>query len=171
MRLLIRNRQAPGDVLVLTAAVRDLHAAHPDFRISVDTAWPALWENNPLVEDYDPSSAYDRVIEAHYPLVHHSNSRPYHFLHGFIQDLERQLDIAIPAGPFRGDVYLSDEEKRLPSPAAEAGHSGPYWVVVAGGKYDFTAKWWSPAAYQAVIDHFEGRIHFVQCGRMVKAAR
>jgi len=35
---------------------------------------------------------------------------------------------------------------------------------MAGGKYDFTAKWWNPAAYQQVVDHFRGRIQFVQCG-------
>ena len=36
--------------------------------------------------------------------------------------------------------------------------------MVAGGKYDFTAKWWNPAAYQAVVDHFRDRVQFVQCG-------
>ena len=35
---------------------------------------------------------------------------------------------------------------------------------MAGGKYDFTAKWWNPSWYQAVVDHFRGRIQFVQCG-------
>lgn len=36
--------------------------------------------------------------------------------------------------------------------------------IVAGGKYDFTAKWWNPACYQQVVDHFRGKIAFVQCG-------
>ena len=35
---------------------------------------------------------------------------------------------------------------------------------MAGGKYDFTAKWWDPASFQAVVDHFRDRITFVQCG-------
>ena len=39
-----------------------------------------------------------------------------------------------------------------------------FWVVVAGGKYDFTAKWWDPDSFQAVVDHFRGRLTFVQCG-------
>ena len=29
-----------------------------------------------------------------------------------------------------------------------------FWVMMAGGKYDFTAKWWDPASYQRVVDHF-----------------
>jgi hypothetical protein len=39
-----------------------------------------------------------------------------------------------------------------------------FWIVMAGGKNDFTAKWWDPAGYQAVVDHFQGRLAFVQCG-------
>ena len=39
-----------------------------------------------------------------------------------------------------------------------------FWVLVAGGKYDFTAKWWDPHGWQQVVDHFHGRITFVQCG-------
>ena len=37
-------------------------------------------------------------------------------------------------------------------------------MIVAGGKHDFTAKWWNPASYQKVVDHFQGRIQFIQCG-------
>ena len=35
---------------------------------------------------------------------------------------------------------------------------------MAGGKNDFTAKWWNPASYQAVVNYFRGKIQFVQCG-------
>ncbi|HEY0983387.1 glycosyltransferase family 9 protein, partial [Schlesneria sp.] len=46
------------------------------------------------------------------------------------------------------------------------GHVLPerYWIMMAGGKYDFTAKWWNPANYQRIVDHFQGRIQFVQAG-------
>ena len=40
----------------------------------------------------------------------------------------------------------------------------PFWIVVSGGKFDFTAKWWDPARMQKVVDHFAGRILFVQVG-------
>jgi ADP-heptose:LPS heptosyltransferase len=163
--LLLRNRLAPGDVLMLTAAVRDLHRAHPGaYRTAVDTSCPPLWENNPLVTALAPGEVPDRVIDCEYPLIHQADRRPFHFIHGFVQDLEAKLGVPIPAGSFRGDLYLSAEEMRRPSPAAEAGHEGPYWVLVAGGKYDFTAKWWDPDAYQAVVDAFRGRIRFVRCG-------
>lgn len=41
----------------------------------------------------------------------------------------------------------------------------PYWLISAGGKYDNTIKWWNPQRYQAVVDHFHGRIQFVQVGQ------
>jgi len=39
-----------------------------------------------------------------------------------------------------------------------------FWILIAGGKYDFTAKWWNPESFQKVVDHFQGQITFVQCG-------
>ena len=126
MNLLLRCPLPPGDVLMLTAAVRDLHRAHPGvYRTAVETSCPALWENNPLVASTAPPWKADRVIDCEYPLIHESNRRPFHFLHGYVQDLERKLGVTIPVGPFRGDVYLSEDEKRGPSPVAETGHTTP----------------------------------------------
>ena len=53
----------------------------------------------------------------------------------------------------------------MPS-AVEAltGRALPFWIVVSGGKRDFTTKWWDPARTQAVVDHFVGRILFVKTG-------
>jgi len=50
------------------------------------------------------------------------------------------------------------------SQVEESGFKGRFWIIMAGGKYDYTAKWWSPDSYQKVVDHFAGRIQFVQCG-------
>lgn len=47
-KLVLRNFQAAGDILMLTAAVRDLHRACPGaFATDVRTPFPDLWENNP----------------------------------------------------------------------------------------------------------------------------
>ena len=43
-RLILRSFQSPGDVVMLTAAVRDLHAACPgQFVTDVRTSADALW--------------------------------------------------------------------------------------------------------------------------------
>jgi len=162
-RVIFENRQCPGDQTMLTATVRDLDVAHPrQFQIDVRTSCPAIWENNPRITRLSEAERGVEVIPMHYPLVHESNQRPFHFVHGFTQFAEKQLGVAIPVTQFHGEIFLTDEERWSPLP----GHDLPdrFWIVVAGGKYDFTAKWWNPANYQKVVDHYRNKIAFVQCG-------
>lgn len=164
-RLILRSFQSPGDVVMLTAAVRDLHTAYPNqFQTDVRTSADELWLNNPHITRLDEHGEGVESIDMHYPLIHQSNERPYHFLHGYAQYLESRLEKPIPLTEFRGDIHLSDKERQAPIPGADQGLTAPFWIMVAGGKYDFTAKWWNPANYQKVVDHFQGRIQFVQCG-------
>lgn len=164
-RLILRSFQSPGDVVMLTAAVRDLHRACPGrFQTDVRTRADALWMHNPHITPLDDREPGVRILDMHYPLVHQSNERPYHFLHGYPQYLQQQLGIPVPVTEFHGDLHLSTEERAAGPPHRDEGIPDRYWIVVAGGKYDFTAKWWDPASYQAVVDHLRGRVHFVQCG-------
>lgn len=164
-RLILRSHQSPGDILMLTAAVRELHRAYPgQYQSDVRTSAPALWDHNPHLTPLSESDGDVTQLEMHYPLIHHSNERPYHFLHGYLQHLESQLNIKLPATRFAGDIYLSPEERSHPPTFAGVDLPRPFWIVVAGGKYDFTSKWWNPASYQAVVDHFAGKLSFVQCG-------
>lgn len=165
LRVLLRNGQSPGDVLMLTAAVRDLHRAYPGkYLTAVRTSCPAIWDNNPLVVSEKALGEPDRIIDCLCPELDRANKRPTHFVGAVVSDVGSQLGIHIPVSAFKGDLYLSDHERASPGPLTRAGYHGPYWVVVAGGKYDYTTKWWDPDFYQAVVDHFEGRIRFVQCG-------
>jgi len=151
---------------MLTAAVRDLHRCYPDrFRTDVRTSCPALWEHNPHLTALDEAEPGVRVVDCHYPLVHESNRLPYHFIHGFIQDLNERLGLNVRPTEFRGDIHLSDEEKMRPSQVAEVfSDDRPFWIIVAGGKYDYSIKWWSRRRYQEVVDHFRDKIVFVQVG-------
>lgn len=164
-RLVLRSFQSPGDVLMLTAAIRDLHVAAPgQFQTDVRTSADALFENNPRVTRLNEGDGGVESLDMHYPLIHQSNQRPYHFIHGYAQYLEERLGLRIPVTRFAGDVHLSSAEKQLPPPGKELGIPEHFWIIMAGGKHDFTAKWWNPASYQAVVDHFRGRLQFVQCG-------
>src|SRR5437763_921912 len=116
-RLILRSFQCPGDGLMLSAAIRDLHAAYPgQFQTDVRTACPPFWENNPHITPMQESEPGVEVIEMHYTLVHQSNERPYHFIHGFVQFLEQYLGVRIPVTRFHGDLHLTAEEKQLPIP-------------------------------------------------------
>lgn len=169
-KLILKSFLSPGDVVMLTAAVRDLHAAYPGkFLTDVRTAAGELWENNPYLTPLEEDDPDAHVWSMHYPLVHKSNSRPYHFLHGYVQYLEDRVrrwipNARIPVTAFKGDIHVSALEKSWMSQVEETGFESCFWIIVAGGKYDFTAKWWNPRWYQEVVDAFRGRIQFVQCG-------
>lgn len=165
-KLILKNHLSPGDIVTLTAAVRDLHHSHPGrFITDVRTSCPALWEHNPFITPVADDDPQAEMIECHYPLIHQSNTAPYHMLHGFRMFLEEWLGVAIQAHAFKGDIHLSAEEKSWMSQVEEIEGLGTrYWLIVSGGKLDFTAKWWDPDRCQAVVDHFKGRIRFVQCG-------
>ena len=167
--VILKCHLSPGDIVMLTAAVRDLHLAHPGkFRTDVRTSSSAIWENNPFLTPLSETDSGVHVIEMRCELIQNSNEGPYHFIHGFVNHLEQELDVQIPVSKFKGDIHLSDEEKTWMSQVEEDPLCcfEDFWIVIAGGKYDFTAKWWNPERFQEVIDHFCGRIQFVQCGDM-----
>ena len=165
-RLILRNFQSPGDIVMLTAAVRDLHLTYPgEFVTDVRTSCPELWESNPYLTPLREDDESVEIVDCDYPLIHKSNDAPFHFIHGFIQDLNRQLGVAIQPTFFRGDVHIAPVEKTWYSRVEEiVGAAVPFWIVVAGGKYDFTIKWWEHERFQRVVDHFQNRILFVQVG-------
>ena len=165
-KLILRNLQSPGDVVMLTAAVRDLHRSYPgQFLTDVRTSCPALWENNPWLTPLNEHADDVEIIECQYPLIHSSNTAPYHFIHGFIEFLNVCLGLRIRPTEFKGDIHISPMERSWISQAEEIiGRNLPFWIIATGGKFDFTAKWWDPARFQQVVDHFLGKILFIQVG-------
>jgi ADP-heptose:LPS heptosyltransferase len=167
-KLILTNFQSPGDIVMLTAAVRDLHRCHPgEFLTDVRTPCPALWEHNPHLTPLDERDPGVEVIACEYPLIHRSNQEPNHFLHGFVAFLNDRLGLRIRVTEFKGDIHISDREKHWFSRVEEIkGRNTPFWLLTSGGKRDYTIKWWDPDRYQQVVDHFRGRIEFVQVGAL-----
>jgi ADP-heptose:LPS heptosyltransferase len=166
-KLILTNFQSPGDGVMLTAAVRDLHRCYPgQFITGVRTSYPALWDNNPYLTPLDEKDPEVETIVCGYPLIHRSSKGPFHFIHGFIDDLNRKLGLSIEVGDFKGDIHLAPDERRWMSQVREiTGDDRPFWIIAAGGKFDFTIKWWDHARYQAVVDRFGPAIQFVQIGQ------
>jgi len=171
-RVILRHFRSPGDVLMLTAAVRDLALSHPgQFQIDVRTPFPALWENNPYLtplREEDPAVESLDCDYCEHPLISQSNHKPYHFIHAFRLLLEQKLEASITPQAFKGDVHLTDQEKGWLSQVDEITEKPGtrFWIIASGGKTDFTAKWWDPARCQAIVDHFQGRLQFVQVGAL-----
>ncbi|MDB6067235.1 MAG: ADP-heptose:LPS heptosyltransferase-like protein [Pedosphaera sp.] len=151
---------------MLTAAVRDLHHWYPgQFVTDVRTCCPDLWENNPHITPLREDDPAAEPMECSYPLINRCNNTPYHCLHGFIEFLNEQLKLSIKPTAFKGDIHLAEQEKAWYSQVHEVtGEDTPFWIVAGGGKYDVTIKWWETSRYQEVIDHFGGKVQFVQVG-------
>jgi ADP-heptose:LPS heptosyltransferase len=154
--LIIRNNLSPGDYVVLSSAVRDLHRCYPgEFHTQIEVPQKAVFLANPYNVRV---SSRAKVVRAAYPLVQRSNQERAHFMWGFIEDLNKQLDLKINLTEFRPDLYLTDEEKREPL------YPKPYWVFASGGKKDYTAKWWEPVSWERVVADLGSKVPMVQVG-------
>ena len=153
---------------MLTAAVRDLHKCCPErFITDVRTSCPDLWKNNPYLTPLADDDPQVETIECHYPLINRCDKTPYHCLHGFVEFFNDRLHLAVKPTAFRGDLHLSAQEKLWHSQVHEVAAAAiPFWIVAAGGKPDVTIKWWQTRRYQQVINHFKGKIQFVQVGEI-----
>lgn len=167
-QLVLRCHRSPGDIVVLTGVVRDLHAAYGDrLRLYLDSSCRELWKYNPRARilksplDY-PKTA--RVIRAERPPIAAPN--PPHYIAALLDHVGRELGLSVPPTALRGDLHLSAAERKFPRMLTGRGlnPAKPFWVLVAGGKYDITTKWWNPASWQAVVDALRGEVTFVQCG-------
>lgn len=167
-RIILRNRQSPGDVLVMSAAVHSLHVAHPgEFKVAVESPCSAIWENNLGVVPVADLGENPERVDAHYPLIHRSDSVAAHFMQGYCDYLAQALSVPVPLATNRPFLYLSDQEKKWISQVEEImGRKRPFWVVNAGIKSDYTAKIWGTANFQRVVDLLRGRVLFVQVGSL-----
>jgi len=165
-KLILENFQSPGDIVMLTAAVRDLHRCHPgEFLTDVRTSCPEIWRHNPHLTPLSADDPEVQVLDCHYPLIHRSNQEPRHFLDGFVEYLNEQLGLKIRVTAFKGDLHIHESERHwFRQIEALEGDCPPFWLFASGGKYDYTIKWWSTARFQSVVDHFRGRLLFVQVG-------
>ena len=165
-RLIIRNTQAPGDILVLSAAIRDLHIAHPglfDTEIWVSAGAEHIYYNNPNITAIHGKAARRagaQLVTAGYSaaIKRCNQDKGKHFLWGFVDDLNTKLSLKIKLTDFRPAVYMSDAEKE------QRPFEDPYWIFLSGGKKDYPTKIWSQTYWQQVIDATKDRVNWVQLG-------
>jgi hypothetical protein len=162
-KLLLQHNRAPGDVLVMSALVRDIALAYPgQYQISVETSVGEIWRHNPHVIP-TPKGDVQQDIEIHKlgygQAINLVGSRNKHFLLGFYEDFERRFGVHVPLLYPRPDYHLSDEEKQTPLV------SGRYWVMISGGKSDFITKHWVYKRSQQLVNVLrQASIYTVQVG-------
>ena len=163
--IILRNRLSPGDVLVMSVAIRALHDAHGNkFYIDVDTPCNEIFENSPFLTKLN---GVGQVIDMHYPEINKSGASGRHFSDGHRKYLETVLDLEIPRVGLLPDVFLTQDEKLWPSPVLKhTGYDGKYWVINAGSKSDYTLKQYH--RWQEVVDLWASKfpdVKLVQVGQ------
>lgn len=162
-KLVFRAMVYPGDLLMLTSAIRDLHLAHPGrFVTDVETTYEQIWLNNPYIKPVDRIETH-RYLNVGYPPYSHREIFPEHLATRYHQKIEKLLSVPIPVTKPLPEIYVNETERNA-NPEKSLRLRKPYWMIVAGAKYDTTTKWWNPSYYQQVVDELEGKIDFVQCG-------
>lgn len=165
-RVLLEAHLGLGDIVVITGIVRDLHATHPgEFAVGVRTSFEPAWFHNPYITtvlDHEPGVERVSIGLRHVPPP---RELPVRYVDLILEEIREQTGIIIRPTRHHGDIHLSHGERTAADPVAHLiGAPVPYWILGAGGKYDHTTKWWSSPRFQEVVDHFRGRILFVQVG-------
>tara|TARA_Y100001938_G_scaffold150895_1_gene244219 strand:+ start:667 stop:2610 length:1944 start_codon:yes stop_codon:yes gene_type:complete len=162
-RIVLTHKRAPGDTLVLTGLVRDIALTYPgEFEIDVDTSAPDFWKHNPHVTNLR-SRGRKKDVEyfkiSYGEGIREQNKETIHFLSYFNRSFNKKFDTQVITHYPYPDLHLSDEERDTPIV------DGRYWVMLSGGKSDFTAKVWEHDRFQAVADELRARgIQIVQAG-------
>lgn len=144
---------------MLTAAVRDLKAAYPDWSIDVSTPCSYLWDNNPNITHNLPE-VKSLFVGYKTPRMLGFKDCDYHFAHAFQKELNRSLNISIPLGKPIGDIYLSakDYEPIIKS-------DKPILLINAGYKDDMPVKQWPVDRFQEVVEKLRSDLTICQIGR------
>lgn len=158
-RFLLQHNRAPGDIVVMTAFVRDLKLAFPDVTIGVKTSAMDLWRHNPHVTSLRGQKGAQTLTLDYGRGIREQKYETIHFLSYFHRDFHRRTKMTVPLVRPYPDLHLSPEEQTK-RPVQDR-----YWVVVAGGKSDFTAKVWHTEKFQATVDELRRQgIACVQVG-------
>jgi ADP-heptose:LPS heptosyltransferase len=161
-RYLFEHEHAPGDITAMTAFVRDLHLSHPgEFETDVRTPFMALWQHNPYITRFDEAGrkAAKKLRLCYGAGIKKAATHSIHFLAAWHEFFKSRTGIDVPLLYPKPDLHLSELEKshRLVQ--------GRYWLLMAGGKMDFTTKHWVFSRYQQVVNVLaQLGIHCVQAG-------
>lgn len=151
-KVIFKQWQAPGDLMMLTVAIRDLHKMYPGLiQTDVLCCYPEVFFNNPYIT-YFPKDGSVPIQELDYAAARDKLAPlGYHFSSVFIYLFNELYDLKLIKTSMRPDIYLTPDEKsgiildRL-------GIKKPYWIINSGVKVDIPVKGYPPAQWQKVID-------------------
>lgn len=155
--IIFKNRQALGDILMMTCSIRDLCNQFPDWPVNVATTAIHIWDNNPYLDRSLTKDNAEIIEIGPRWLTNASNRDDRHFANAFRISIEEKLGVQITQGIPKPDIWMTEEE--CSSPIIDP----PYWIIVAGEKGDWTAKTYPFSRWQEVIENYPN-LKFVQVG-------
>ena len=166
-KILLIQRQSPGDILTMSRAVADLKNTYPEYEIDVDSPCPELWENNPHLTKFDRTALDVERHEITYDEINQSGRTGDHFSDAFRHDIEKKIGVPIIKTGILPELWVSDLEKTwINQVETDFGWPGAFWLINAGRKQDNELKQYH--RWQEVVDgfnsYFRGSVRLVQIG-------
>lgn len=162
MNVLFEQMQAPGDLVVLTAALRDLKLSYPDINFNVRSCYPEVFYNNSYIDHSIKDGVLVPLEYADWKRNNHQLG--YHFVDAFYKVIEEALNISpiVKTSPFPY-IELTEEEKSEDI-LDEWGIQKPYWVINPGTKIDIPLKQYHPYKWQIFVNHLAFDLHRFRYG-------
>ncbi len=151
---------AIGDVLMTTPAVRALRKRYPEAHIRYVTLNPDLLLNNPDIDEISPvNHPADKKVYFEYPLAKGYPDMPLerHIAHEFAECCGIELESV------RGIIRFTDDELSYARSIIRKFNGLPTATIhIRAGWSPY--KEWSFDNWQRLVDHFFGRLVFIQIG-------
>jgi len=156
--IVFHNRQRIGDMLMFTCGVRDFKKAYPDVKVNVISVAGHIWDHNPNVDRSVIPLPENTVKIGPGSLTNASNRVDWHFANAFRLSMEEKLNIQIPQGESRPDIWLSEDEWNAPRFIKD-----PYWIICITGEKGWGSKMYPFNKWQEFVNQ-NPDVKFVQIG-------
>lgn len=178
-KLILKQHQSPGDILVFAGAVGDLKRSYPDWLIDVRSPVPDIFYNNPHLTELNENDPDVEVYPVGYDKIHVSGVIGLHWSDAFKFDIEQKLNAdakmvdrwgltKINTTGILPEIYISDEERTWYNQVhCEFLWDGPYWIINAGCKPDNVLKQYHRWDEVVAIlnEYWGGKVKLVQIGQ------
>ena len=166
-KVLLRNGQSPGDLIVWTRAIGDLKECYPNYQIGIECPAMEIFENSPRITQLNKEDQNVETFNIAYDEINQGGWSGIHFSDAWRHDMEKKLGVPIKKTGIRPELWISDLEKTwINQVEMTFGWKGSYILLNAGHKQDNLLKQYHK--YQEVVDllnrYFGEKVKIVTIG-------
>ena len=151
-KIMFGCKYSPGDLLMLTVAIRDIHLNYPyKFETDVFSYYPEIFYNNPFITKLSK----DNILHVNLDYGDYlkiMRREGFHFSDCFIKMFNDILDLNIKKTSEFPFISLTEEEKQISYIFNKFKLKNKYWILSPGIKNDIPLKGYPPDQYQKLVD-------------------